>query len=53
MAVAEPQPNRPVFDPTLDPDADGPPPAQRRYWISAAIGMALLASFVAFLLRWG
>lgn len=49
MAVAEPR-HRAVFDPTRDPDADGPPHARRRYWLSALIGVILLALAIAFVI---
>lgn len=47
MALFEPAPPRAVFDPTRDPDAEGPPSARRRYWSAAVVGVLLLALAIA------
>lgn len=53
MAYAEPRHDRPpVFDPTREPDTHGTLAQRRRYWISAAIGVALLAIIVAAVVWW-
>lgn len=49
MALANPPRGVGVYDPTRDPDSYGPKAVSRRYWASAAVGIALLLAILLLL----